>query len=153
MDGNKGEVVVNPDGDTIIEYQERQLRHERYESRVLRLSHLPAETVDGCRITVKANIEFLEEVAVALDHGAEGIGLYRTEFLFLRAKEPPGEEMFEDYRQVAEIIAPAPVTIRTFCPRRCQGPPFTPGISHTRARIRIRPDRPGDEGSAAPRRL
>ncbi len=114
VDGNKGEVVVNPDDDTIIEYQERQLRHERYESRVLRLSHLPAETVDGCRITVKANIEFLEEVAVALDHGAEGIGLYRTEFLFLRAKEPPGEEeMFEDYRQVAEIIAPAPVTIRT----------------------------------------
>ncbi|MFP3928208.1 MAG: phosphoenolpyruvate-utilizing N-terminal domain-containing protein, partial [Desulfobacteraceae bacterium] len=108
VDGNKGEVVINPDDETIIKYQERQLQHQRYESRVLRLSHLPAETVDGYQIAVKANIEFLEEVVVALDHGAEGIGLYRTEFLFLRARELPSEEeMLEDYRQVAEIVAPA----------------------------------------------
>ncbi|MFP4036237.1 MAG: phosphoenolpyruvate--protein phosphotransferase [Desulfobacteraceae bacterium] len=114
VDGNKGEVVINPDDETIIKYQERQLQHQRYESRVLRLSHLPAETVDGYQIAVKANIEFLEEVVVALDHGAEGIGLYRTEFLFLRARELPSEEeMLEHYRQVAEIVAPAPVTIRT----------------------------------------
>ncbi len=114
VNGNTGEVIVNPSDDTIIECQERQLEHERRESSILRVSHLPAETTDGHRIKIKANIEFLEEVAVARDHGAEGIGLYRTEFLFLRSKEPPSEEeMFEDYKEVAEIISPLPVTIRT----------------------------------------
>jgi len=114
VDGNTGEVIINPDDETIIAYQEKQLAHEKYESSILRLSHLPAETTDGRMVSIKANIEFLEEVAVARDHGAEGIGLYRTEFLFLRAKEPlTEEEMLEDYRQVAEIIAPSPVTIRT----------------------------------------
>ncbi|MFO7786055.1 MAG: phosphoenolpyruvate--protein phosphotransferase [Thermodesulfobacteriota bacterium] len=114
VNGNNGEVIVNPSDDTIIECQERQLEHERRESSILRVSHLPAETTDGHRIKIKANIEFLEEVAVARDHGAEGIGLYRTEFLFLRSKEPPSEEeMFEDYKEVAEIISPLAVTIRT----------------------------------------
>lgn len=114
VNGNTGEVIVNPSDDTIIECQERQLEHEKRESSILRVSHLPAETTDGHRIKIKANIEFLEEVAVARDHGAEGIGLYRTEFLFLRSKEPPSEEeMFEDYKEVAEIISPLPVTIRT----------------------------------------
>ncbi len=114
VNGNTGEVIVNPGDETIIECQERQLEHEKRESSILRVSHLPAETTDGHRISIMANIEFLEEVVVARDHGAEGIGLYRTEFLFLRSKEPPSEEeMFEDYKEVAEIIAPMPVTIRT----------------------------------------
>jgi len=114
VDGNTGEVIINPDDETLIAYQEKQLEHEKRESSILRLSHLPAETVDGRHITVRANIEFLEEVAVARDHGAEGIGLYRTEFLFLRSRDlPTEEEMFEDYKEVAEILAPQPVTIRT----------------------------------------
>jgi phosphotransferase system enzyme I (PtsI) len=114
VDGNSGEVVIEPDDDIIIAYQEKQLQLARYKSIFLRKSYLPAETVDGHRIDVKANIEFLEEVAAARDHGAEGIGLYRTEFLYLRSKRVPSEEeLYEDYREVAEIIAPAPVTIRT----------------------------------------
>ncbi len=114
VDGSAGEVIVNPDDETIIGYQEKQLEHEKRESSILRQSHLPAETVDGVRTAILANIEFLEEVVVARDHGAEGIGLYRTEFLFLRSKEQPTEqEMFEDYKEVAEILAPSPVTIRT----------------------------------------
>ncbi len=114
VNGNTGEVIVNPSDETIIECQERQLEHEKRESSILRVSHLPAETTDGHRISIMANIEFLEEVAVARDYGAEGIGLYRTEILFLRSKEPPSEEeMFEDYKEVAETIAPLPVTIRT----------------------------------------
>ena len=114
VDGNTGEVIINPDDETLIAYQEKQLEHEKHESSILRLSHLPAETVDGRHITVRANIEFLEEVVVARDHGAEGIGLYRTEFLFLRSRDlPTEEEMFEDYKEVAEILAPQPVTIRT----------------------------------------
>jgi phosphotransferase system enzyme I (PtsI) len=114
VDGNSGEVIVDPDDDTIIFYQEKQLQRQRYQSSILRTSHLPAETVDGHKIAIKANIEFLEEVVVAKDHGAEGIGLYRTEFLYLRSKGIPSEEeMFEDYKQVTEIITPDPVTVRT----------------------------------------
>ncbi len=114
VDGNTGRIIINPDDQTILAYQEKQLEHERHVSSVLRQCHLPAETVDGRRTSIMANIEFLEEMAVARDHGAEGIGLYRTEFLFLRSKELPTEqELFEDYREVAEFISPLPVTIRT----------------------------------------
>lgn len=114
VDGNSGDVIINPDDETIIRYQEKQLQHERYESSIIRVSHLPAETTDGHRIVTMANIEFLEEVVLAKDHGAEGIGLYRTEFHYLRSDTlPREEELFEDYKQVAEIIAPEPVTIRT----------------------------------------
>ena len=114
VDGNTGEVIIDPDDETIIHFQEKQLLHEKYESTILRLSHLPAETLDGHHIAIRANIEFLEEVATAKDHGAEGVGLYRTEFLYLMSKGfPTEEELFEDYREVAEILAPSPVTIRT----------------------------------------
>jgi phosphotransferase system enzyme I (PtsI) len=114
VDGGTGEVMIDPDDDLIIQYQERQLRQEKIDSSMLRMGYLPANTTDGHRIAVRANIEFLEEVAAAKDHGAEGIGLYRTEFLYLRGPGVPSEEeLFEDYKQVAEIIAPNPVTIRT----------------------------------------
>ena len=114
VDGNTGEVIIDPDDDLIIHYQEKQLNQEKFESSIIRLSHLPAETTDGHKISVRANIEFLEEVATAKDHGAEGIGLYRTEYHYLRAQGLPTEdELFEDYRDVAELIAPNPVTIRT----------------------------------------
>lgn len=114
VDGYRGEIIINPDDETIISYQEKAIYYENYISSVLRLSHLPSETVDGYRMAVKANIEFLEEVVSAKDSGAEGIGLYRTEFLYLRNKGIPEEdELFEDYKQVTEIIAPSPVTIRT----------------------------------------
>jgi phosphoenolpyruvate-protein phosphotransferase (PTS system enzyme I) len=114
VDGNAGKVIVNPDDSLIIEYQERQLDHQLYKSSIARTSHLPAITLDGHKVTVKANIEFLEEVTAVRDHGAEGIGLYRTEFLYLRSKGlPDEEELLEDYREVAEIMAPERVTIRT----------------------------------------
>ena len=114
VDGNSGEVIINPDDEVIIEYQEKHLRHEKYKSSIARVSHLPAITLDGHPIVVKANMEFLEELTAAREHGSEGIGLYRTEFLYLKSKELPSEEeLFHDYREVAEIIAPEPVTIRT----------------------------------------
>lgn len=114
VDGNSGEVIIDPDDEVIISYQEKQLELERYRSSIDRISHLPAETVDGHRIAVQANLELLEEVVTARDHGAEGVGLYRTEFLYLRSKGVPSEkELFEDYKELAEIVAPAPVTIRT----------------------------------------
>ena len=114
VDGNSGDVIIDPDDEVIISYQEKQLELERYRSSIDRISHLPAETVDGHRIAVQANLELLEEVVPARDHGAEGIGLYRTEFLYLRSKGVPSEEeLFEDYKELSEIVAPAPVTIRT----------------------------------------
>jgi phosphotransferase system enzyme I (PtsI) len=114
VDGNSGEVIINPDDEVIIEYQGKHLRHEQYKSSIARVSHLPAVTLDGHPIVVKANMEFLEEVTAAREYGSEGIGLYRTEFLYLKSKELPSEEeLFQDYREVAEIIAPEPVTIRT----------------------------------------
>jgi phosphotransferase system enzyme I (PtsI) len=114
VDGTTGEVFLDPDDDMIIQYQEKQLEQERIESSIIRMAHLPAETVDGHRVAVRANIEFLEDVAAAKDHGGEGIGLYRTEYLYLKARGMPKEvELFEDYKEVAEIIAPDPVTIRT----------------------------------------
>ncbi|MCP4681505.1 MAG: phosphoenolpyruvate--protein phosphotransferase, partial [Desulfobacterales bacterium] len=114
VDGSAGDIIIDPDDNAIIRYQEKQLQYEEYKSNITRTSHLPATTTDGHKIRIKANIEFLEEVVAARDYGAEGIGLYRTEFLYLKNKRLTSEEeLFEDYREVAEIIAPAPVTIRT----------------------------------------
>lgn len=114
VDGYKGEVVINPDVNLISAFQQKQTYYDRYKSSILRLSYLPSETTDGHRVTLKANIEFVEEITAAKDHGAEGIGLYRTEYLYLRSKGIPEEEdLFNDYRQVAQIIHPESVTIRT----------------------------------------
>ena len=114
VDGSTGNVIVNPDDDAIIYYQEKKLQLEDYRSSIAREGHLPAETPDGQRISVTANIEFLEEVTAVRDYGGEGIGLYRTEFLYLRCKGFPTEEdLYEDYREVAELMSPDPVNIRT----------------------------------------
>ncbi|MEJ2588464.1 MAG: phosphoenolpyruvate--protein phosphotransferase [Deltaproteobacteria bacterium] len=114
VDGSAGEVIIEPDEDTIIRYQEKALELENYKSSIARKSHLSAQTIDGYRVSVTANIEFLEEVRAVRDYGGEGIGLYRTEFLYLRSKGFPTEdELFEDYREVGEIMSPYPVSIRT----------------------------------------
>ena len=114
VDGNTGEVVINPEDAEIIFYEERQIKHEEYVSGIAKTSHMPAITVDGYRISVLANMEFLEEVTAVKEYGGEGIGLYRTEFLYLRSRDLPNEEeLFDDYRQAAEIIAPNLVTIRS----------------------------------------
>jgi phosphotransferase system enzyme I (PtsI) len=79
-----------------------------------RCAKLPAETEDGYHIRVEANIELPEEVVAVLDNGAEGIGLYRTEYLYLNREAPPDEEtLYWTYREVAEIVYPEMVTIRT----------------------------------------
>ena len=114
VDGSTGEVIIEPDEETIIRYQEKALQLETYKSSIARKSHLPAQTMDGYRVGVTANIEFLEEVTAVRDYGGEGIGLYRTEFLYLRSRGFPAEdELFEDYREVGEIMSPYPVSIRT----------------------------------------
>lgn len=115
VDGAAGDVLVDPNEKTLEFYYGRQQSYERYRREIIRHAHLPAETKDGHRLQIKGNIELFEEVAAVIDHGGDGIGLYRTEFLYLSKRRLPTEdELFEDYRDVAQILAPRPVTIRTF---------------------------------------
>ncbi len=114
VDGLYGEVVVNPDDELLRHYREKQEDYIRYRLDVIQYSNLPAETQDGFRFKIKANIEFLEEIPSVISSGAEGIGLYRTEVLYLAHKELPiEEELFLAYKEVVERMSPFPTTIRT----------------------------------------
>jgi phosphotransferase system enzyme I (PtsI) len=108
-------VVVNP---TPGERAELEALRERYLEEVaalLQTRDLPARTQDDVTIRLVGNIEFVEEVPSLLSHGGEGVGLYRTEFLYLGRDElPDEEEQYEAYRSVLEAVGPRPVTIRTF---------------------------------------
>ena len=115
IDGDEGLVILHPDEETIARYQ-----HEAEEIRSLALQleelrDLPAETSDGERITLLGNIEFPYEVDHCVARGADGVGLYRTEFLYLEAETEPDEEVhFEAYCRVLRTMGDKPVTIRTF---------------------------------------
>ncbi|HXZ36895.1 MAG TPA: phosphoenolpyruvate--protein phosphotransferase [Thermodesulfobacteriota bacterium] len=114
VDGITGVVVVNPSPEIIQEYMDRNRTRQRIERELFLFRDLPAETLDGFRVNVLANIELVEEIPAVLDHGAEGIGLYRTEYLYLNRKELPTEEdHFQAYKTVVKAIAPHPAVIRT----------------------------------------
>jgi phosphotransferase system enzyme I (PtsI) len=114
IDGDTGGVVINPTEGVSQSFFERKRRTKSLEREVLKYATLPAETRDGVRIRLQANIEMVDEIPSAKTHGAEGIGLYRTEILYLNRKDlPTEEEHYQTYRQLAESIYPAPATIRT----------------------------------------
>lgn len=114
VDGSAGNVIVNPNEQTLTRYEERKELLEEYQAKVTRTSHLPAETTDGHRLAVAANIGMLEEVVSVMDHGADSIGLYRTEFLYLnRSALPSEQDLFDNYRDLAEIMGVRQVTVRT----------------------------------------
>lgn len=114
VDGAAGKLITNPTEREISYYYERQDEIETYVKEINRKAHLPAQTRDGHHVGVEANIELLEEVVAAKDNGAEGVGLYRTEFFFMNRKELPDEEtLYHEYRELAELMAPQPVTMRT----------------------------------------
>jgi len=114
LDGLSGTVIINPDAPMLELYLERKAKFEKFKEETNKCSFLPAVTVDEHETRVMANIEFQEELSLALDYGADGIGLYRTEFLYLRQRTlPTEEELFEDYKIVARIMSPRPVTLRT----------------------------------------
>ncbi|MCA9221272.1 MAG: phosphoenolpyruvate--protein phosphotransferase, partial [Planctomycetales bacterium] len=114
VDGEQGKVIVRPDKETLERYQ-ATLETQRSTARHLAtLRDLPAETADGVRIQLTANIEFPYEVETCLARGADGVGLYRTEFLYLGMDcEPTEEQHFQAYSQVARAMQGRPVTIRT----------------------------------------
>ncbi|HSM75144.1 MAG TPA: phosphoenolpyruvate--protein phosphotransferase [Desulfobacterales bacterium] len=114
VDGSEGVLIINPEEQTLLRYEERRIGYERFRAAITRDSHLPAETVDGFRLKVMGNIELPEEVVSVIDNGGEGIGLYRTEFQYLSRTDFPTEfELYDKYRDVVEVMAPLPVTIRT----------------------------------------
>ena len=114
VDGITGVVVVNPSPEIIQEYMDRNRTRQRIERELFLFRDLPAETLDGFRVNILANIELVAEIPAVLDHGAEGIGLYRTEYLYLNRKELPTEEdHFQAYKTVVEAISPHPAVIRT----------------------------------------
>lgn len=114
IDGNQGVVIVSPDKDTLAEYKLRQEQWELEQQKLKRLKLTNAVTLDGTQIELFANIEIPGDVAQIRVVGATGIGLYRTEFLFMNRREMPDEEeQFAAYRKVAEAMKGLPVTIRT----------------------------------------
>lgn len=114
VDGSQGVVIVSPDKDTLSEYKLRQEGWELEQQKLKRIKLTKAVTLDGTVIELYANIEIPEDVAQAKAAGATGVGLYRTEFLFMNRRDSPGEEeQFKAYRKVAEAMKGLPVTIRT----------------------------------------
>ncbi len=114
IDGTTGIVIINPEEQTLVEFEERRIRYAEYKIAFIKNSQLRAETKDGVHVKVMGNIELPEEVSSVIDLGGDGIGLYRTEFQYLnRPSFPSEDQLFTKYREVVEIMAPKPVTIRT----------------------------------------
>jgi phosphoenolpyruvate-protein phosphotransferase (PTS system enzyme I) len=114
VDGYDGIVILHPNDQTLYRYGQLRREKETIERRLMDEVHEPAITRDGRRIPLRANIENADEVDFVKEHAGEGVGLFRTEFLYLSAPKIPNEEqLYQSYRKVAEAFAPEPVTIRT----------------------------------------
>jgi phosphoenolpyruvate-protein phosphotransferase (PTS system enzyme I) len=114
IDGRAGKVIVDPDEATLLRYQERQKRFQAQKSGLEELKALPAETLDGHRLRLLANIAKPDEIHVAISAGAEGIGLYRTEFLYSDENPDPSEEYhLKEYTRAIELLGGRPLVIRT----------------------------------------
>ncbi|MBG28679.1 MAG: phosphoenolpyruvate--protein phosphotransferase [Opitutae bacterium] len=114
IDGFDGTVVVNPSEQTLFRYGKISKRREKIADIADSLTDRPAITADGKKVVMFANVETFDEVKRSLELGADGVGLFRTEGVFLRNnKFPTEEEQFQEYRQAVELLAPRPVTLRT----------------------------------------
>ncbi|MDR2181415.1 MAG: phosphoenolpyruvate--protein phosphotransferase, partial [Treponema sp.] len=114
VDGGAGNVILDPDEETLSRYRDSVADYKKNYAELLGLGELPAETLDGHRVALKANIEIPEEADDLHRYGAEGIGLYRSEFLFIKSGQSADEEMqYHAYRSVIRAMKGKPVTIRT----------------------------------------
>jgi len=114
VDGLQGVLVVDPDPLVLNEYRLRQSQHGLERQKLKRLKSTPSATLDGTPVELYANIELPQDIGEVQESGAQGIGLFRTEFLFMNRKALPGEdEQFEAYREVARAMDGRPVVIRT----------------------------------------
>lgn len=114
LDGYNGLIILNPTDQTLWEYGQLERKHVTLEEKLREVRDKPAVTLDGVRITLSANVEQAIDTEAVLASGAEGVGLFRTEYLFInRDTLPNEEEQFQEYRQVAAALKPQPVIIRT----------------------------------------
>ena len=113
VDGVHGKILINPGEDEIRDYVEHQQKLLVLEAKLSRLTHLPSVTTDGVEIRLHGNIELPEEMRIIKEKGAAGIGLFRSEFLFMDRNLPDEEKQFREYVRVVEYFKPNPVTIRT----------------------------------------
>ncbi|WP_010269928.1 phosphoenolpyruvate--protein phosphotransferase [Paenibacillus senegalensis] len=114
LDGEEGSFHLNPDEATVEKYRQRKQSLLLQEQVLQKLVDLPAVSLDGQTVGLKANISSVKELEQALQAGAEGVGLFRTEFLYMdRGSLPPEEEQFEVYRQAAQMLGEKPLVIRT----------------------------------------
>ena len=114
IDGNRGIVIINPNFETIRQYEEYSREFVKLEHKLDTIKEKPAVTRDGVRITLLGNIEFPDEAELVLQKGGEGIGLYRTEFLYLDSEnEPTEEDHYQAYAKVVRVFGQRPVIIRT----------------------------------------
>ena len=114
LDGGSGIVLVNPDKTVLSYYIKKQNEVKKYYSSLEKLKDSPARSIDGTPITLMANIELPEDFETVRDIGAAGVGLYRTEFLYMNRNNPPDEEEhFQTYIKVIEALRGLPLTIRT----------------------------------------
>ena len=114
VDGIDGEVIISPSSKTIQQYEKKQANYRIYEENLLTNIHQQAETLDGYQVKLLANIESNREIKTLHKFGVEGVGLYRTEFLYLAAASLPNErELYENFKQVVQEMGDQPVVIRT----------------------------------------
>ncbi len=114
IDGIDGEIIISPSSEISQHYAKKQANYRKYEERLLANIHQPAETLDGYQVKLLANIESSQEVKTLYKYGAEGVGLYRTEFLYLATSSLPGErELSENFKLVVQEMEDKPVVIRT----------------------------------------
>ena len=114
LDGIHGVVVLNPTKSVLEKYKKEKKKYETKEYDLTELRSLPSETLDGKKVVVAGNIELPEDVASVISHGAEGIGLYRTEYFYMNRKDLPSEEeQFNAYKSVVTRIKPNSVIVRT----------------------------------------
>ncbi|MGU9957461.1 MAG: phosphoenolpyruvate--protein phosphotransferase [Arenicellales bacterium WSBS_2016_MAG_OTU3] len=113
VDGKRGVIIVSPDAQTLAEYDQKQTKIETFRRELEQLRETPSVTLDGEAVSLMANVELPEDINEAQYVAADGVGLYRTEFLFMNRAEPPGEdEQYEVYTHIVETLK-QPVTIRT----------------------------------------
>jgi len=114
LDGFHGRIILEPDEEELARYTDLQAQFDSYRATIMRSCHLPAETIDGYRVQVLANIELFEEVVAVNDNGGEGIGLYRSEYSYLsHGGMPTEDELTEIYMDMASLVAPKKLVIRT----------------------------------------
>jgi phosphotransferase system enzyme I (PtsI) len=113
LDAIHGKIIVNPSKDEISEYEKYRDDLKQLENELATIIELPSHTLDNETVYIYGNIEMPEEMNIIRDHGAQGIGLFRSEFLFLDKSLPDEERQFEEYKRVVEFFTPHPVTIRT----------------------------------------